>query len=32
MIPKATGWWYQPDTGAMVWIVDALLMRVRKTG
>jgi hypothetical protein len=26
MIPKATGWWYQPDTGAMVWIVDALLM------
>ena len=24
MIPKATGWWYQPDTGAMVWIVDAL--------
>ncbi len=26
MIPKATGWWYQPDTGAMVWIVDALEM------
>ena len=23
MIPKATGWWYQPDSGAMVWIVDA---------
>ena len=26
MIPKATGWWYQPDTGAMVWIVDAVQM------
>ncbi len=26
MIPKATGWWYQPDSGATVWIVDALEM------
>lgn len=26
MIPKATGWWYQPDNGAMVWLVDALEM------
>jgi hypothetical protein len=26
MIPKATGWWYQPDSGAMVWIVDATQM------
>jgi hypothetical protein len=26
MIPKATGWWYRPDSGAMVWIVDALEM------
>jgi hypothetical protein len=26
MIPKATGWWYKPDSGAMVWIVDALQM------
>lgn len=24
MIPKAAGWWYQPDTGAMLWIVDAI--------
>ena len=23
MIPKAIGWWYQPDSGAMVWIYDA---------
>lgn len=22
MIPKAIGWWYQPDRGAMVWIPD----------
>lgn len=26
MIPKATGWWYQPETGAMVWIVDSTQM------
>jgi hypothetical protein len=26
MIPKATGWWFQPDSGAMVWIVDATQM------
>ena len=24
-IPKAIGWWYQPETGAMVWIVDATI-------
>jgi len=24
MIPKAIGWWYQADTGAMVWIVDSI--------
>jgi len=26
MIPKAVGWWYQPDLGAMVWIVDSSRM------
>jgi hypothetical protein len=25
-IPKAIGWWYQPETGAMVWIVDSTQM------
>lgn len=24
MIPKAIGWWYQPESGAMVWIVDSI--------
>lgn len=24
MIPKAMGWWYQPESGAMVWIVDSI--------
>lgn len=23
MIPKAIGWWYEPETGATVWIVDS---------
>lgn len=26
MIPKAIGWWYQPDLGATVWIVDSTQM------
>lgn len=26
MIPKAVGWWYQPDSGAIVWTVDAIFM------
>lgn len=26
MINKAIGWWYQPETGAMVWIVDSTQM------
>ena len=25
-IPKAIGWWYQPEIGAMVWIVDSTQM------
>jgi hypothetical protein len=25
MIPKAIGWWYQPDLGAMVWIPESLM-------
>ena len=26
LIPEALGWWYQPETGAMVWIVDSTRM------
>ncbi|MHB1457506.1 MAG: hypothetical protein ACYC0V_11395 [Armatimonadota bacterium] len=26
LINKAIGWWYQPETGAMVWIVDSTQM------
>ena len=26
MIPKALGWWYQPDDGSIVWTVDAVMM------